>query len=105
VQVQSDDRLSRTCFTHATVLGAAGTTALDLDAYAWRTYSVAGTTERARFYVDDRLVRTVDQGLDYPQLLLVDLFEFPVDRERDPAAYPKTGEIAAVRGSRPAGRS
>lgn len=73
---------------------------LDLDAFAWHTYSVAWTAERARFYVDDRLVRTVAQGLAYPQLLLVDLFEFPHDARRDPAAYPKIGEVAAVRGYR-----
>ena len=73
---------------------------LDLDAYAWHTYSVAWTSAEARFYVDDQLVRTVEQGLDYPQLLLVDLFEFPQGAERDPAAYPKVGEVAAVRGYR-----
>jgi hypothetical protein len=73
---------------------------LDLDAYDWHTYSVAWTPERARFYVDDRLVRTVEQGLNYPQLLLVDLFEFPNGSERPPAAYPKIGEVAAVRGYR-----
>ena len=73
---------------------------LDLDAYAWHTYSVAWTSEQARFYIDDRLVRTVDQGLDYPQLLLVNLFEFPRGPGRDPTAYPKTGEVIAVRGYR-----
>ena len=45
----------------------------------------------------------LDQGLAYPQLLLVDLFEFPEDGRRDPAAYPKTAEVAAVRGYRPRG--
>jgi hypothetical protein len=73
---------------------------LDLDAYAWHTYSVAWTSDRARFYIDNRLVRTVQQSLAYPQLLLVDLFEFPQDTRRDPAAYPKTGEVTAVRGYR-----
>ncbi len=73
---------------------------LDLDAYDWHTYSVEWTAQRAHFYVDDRLVRTVEQGLDYPQLLLVDLFEFPAGAERDSAAYPKVGDVAAVRGYR-----
>ena len=73
---------------------------LELDAFDWHTYSVAWTAEAARFYVDDRLVRTVGQDLAYPQLLLVDLFEFPAGDERDPAAYPKTGGVASVRGYR-----
>ncbi|HEX8518590.1 MAG TPA: glycoside hydrolase family 16 protein [Pseudonocardia sp.] len=75
---------------------------LPIDAYDWHTYSVAWTPERARFYVDDRLVRTVEQRLDYPMLLLVDLFEFPAGPDRDPAAYPKTGDVAAIRGYRAA---
>jgi hypothetical protein len=73
---------------------------LDLNAYDWHTYGVAWTTERAHFYVDDRLVRTVEQCLNYPLLLFVDLFEFPASSRRDPAAYPKVGEVAAVRGYR-----
>lgn len=73
---------------------------LDLDASDWHTYSVQWDARAARFYVDDRLVRTVEQRLDYPQVLLVDLFEFPAGPERDPADYPKVGDVAAVRGYR-----
>ncbi len=76
---------------------------LPLDASDWHTYGVAWTPERADFYVDDRLVRSVAQRLDYPMLLLVDLFEFPAGSQRDRAAYPKVGEVAAVRGYRHAG--
>ena len=73
---------------------------LDIDAYDWHTYSVEWTAAKARFYVDDRLVRQVDQGLAYPQLVLVDLFEFPAGPDRHPRNYPKRGEVAAVRGYR-----
>lgn len=31
---------------------------------------------------------------------MVDLFEFPQGTDRDPAAYPKVGEVMAVRGYR-----
>ena len=62
-------------------------------------YAAAWTRDRVRFFVDDQLVRTVDQGVDYPMQLMVDLFEF---RTEETAAYPKTGEVAAVRGYRPA---
>jgi len=73
---------------------------LELNAYDWHTYSVEWTAEWSRFYVDDRLVRTVEQGMDYPLLVLVDLFEFPAGLQRDPAQYPKVGEVATVRGYR-----
>src|SRR5215210_7844327 len=74
--------------------------ALDLDATAWHTYTAEWTAERIRFFVDDQLIRTVEQRIDYPLQLMVDLFEFPEGPERDPAAYPKVGEVGAVRGYR-----
>jgi hypothetical protein len=73
--------------------------ALDLDATAWHTYTAEWTAERIRFFVDDRPVRTVRQRIDYPLQLMVDLFEFP-EGSGDPAAYPKVGEVKAVRGYR-----
>jgi hypothetical protein len=77
--------------------------ALDIDATDWHTYAAAWTPEETRFYVDGRLVRTVRQGLDYPLQLMIDLFEFPAGPVRDPAAYPKTGQVASVRGYQPTG--
>jgi hypothetical protein len=75
--------------------------ALDIDATDWHTYAAAWTAQETRFYVDDRLVRTVAQGNDYALQLMVDLFEFPAGPVRDPAAYPKIGQVASVRGYRP----
>ena len=77
--------------------------ALGIDATDWHTYAAAWTPEETRFYVDDRQVRTLSQGLDYPLQLMIDLFEFPAGPVRDPAAYPKTGQVASVRGYRPTG--
>jgi hypothetical protein len=77
--------------------------ALDIDATDWHTYAAAWTAQETRFSVDGRLVRTVPQGLDYPLQLMIDLFEFPAGAVRDPAAYPKTGEVASVRGYQPTG--
>ncbi len=79
--------------------------ALDLAATARHTYSAEWTAERIRFFVDDRPIRIVQQSIDYPLQLMVDLFEFPTTTDRDPAAYPKTGEVKVVRGYRPAGRA
>jgi hypothetical protein len=75
--------------------------ALELDATDWHTYGAEWNSERIRFFVDDQLVRTVDQRIDYPLQLMVDLFEFPDGSTRDPAAYPKFAEVKAVRGYRP----
>ncbi|MCF6734379.1 glycosyl hydrolase family protein [Blastococcus sp. KM273129] len=75
---------------------------LALDTGDWHSYAAEWTAGSVRFFVDDRLVRTVHQRIDYPLQLMVDLFEFPEDSDRDPASYPKWGEVAAVRGYRPA---
>ncbi len=73
---------------------------LDIDATGWHTYSAIWTATTTSVYVDDELVRTVDQGMAYPLQLMLDLFEFPAGPGRDPAAYPKHGDVAAVRGYR-----
>jgi hypothetical protein len=77
--------------------------ALDLEATTWHAYAAEWTAERIRFFVDDQLVRTVHQTMDYPLQVMVDLFEFPAGTDRDPVAYPKLGEVKAVRGYRRAG--
>jgi hypothetical protein len=74
--------------------------ALDFDAAGWHTYSAEWSAERVRFFIDDRLVRSVRQRIDYPLQLMLDLFEFPAGPERDPAAYPKLAEVRSVRGYR-----
>jgi hypothetical protein len=73
---------------------------LELDATEWHAYGAEWTPERTRFFVDDRLVRTVHQRIAYPLQLMLDLFEFPDGPDRDPAAYPKAAEFKAVRGHR-----
>ena len=40
------------------------------------------------------------RGIAYPLQLMLDLFEFPDGADRDPALYPKHGDVAAVRGYR-----
>jgi len=74
------------------------TVALELDGTEWHSYAVAWSRDQSRFYVDDQLVRSCDQGMAYPMQLMVDLFEFPPSGQRDPAAYPKLGWVRSVRG-------
>ena len=73
---------------------------LGLDATGWHSYAAEWTADRIRVFVDDRLVRLVRQRIDYPLQLMVDLFEFPAGTDRDPATYPKIGEVKVVRGYR-----
>ena len=44
--------------------------------------------DQVRFFVDDRLVRTVDQDINYQMQLMLDLFEFRADETLD-TSYPK----------------
>jgi hypothetical protein len=73
---------------------------LDMDATDWHLYAVEWDEVEVRVSVDERAVRTVPQGIGYPLQLMVDLFEFPDGGDRDPSAYPKVGEVRAVRGYR-----
>jgi hypothetical protein len=73
---------------------------VDVDAASWHTYSAEWTPQRIRFFVDDRLVRSVPQQIDYPLQLMVDFFEFPGGSDRDLADYPKVAEVKGVRGYR-----
>lgn len=73
---------------------------LDLDATDWHTYAAAWDAGRTEVYVDDVLIRSVDQGIDYPQQLMIDLFEFPESQGRAPADYPKLAHVSSVRGYR-----
>jgi len=74
---------------------------LDMDATTEHTYAAAWDEHRARFYVDSQLVHTSEQGIDYPLQLMIDLFEFPADDQRDSSHYPKSAHVRSVRGYRP----
>jgi hypothetical protein len=71
---------------------------LDLDTTEEHGYAAEWDSGSARFYVDDRLVHSVEQGVTYPLQLMVDLFEFPVGDERPGLDYPRSAEVRAVRG-------
>jgi Glycosyl hydrolases family 16 len=74
------------------------TVELDLDGTEWHAYAVAWDRDESHFYVDEQLVRSCPQGVDYPMQLMVDLFEFPSSTDREDAAYPKRGWVRSVRG-------
>ncbi|MFD3448657.1 glycoside hydrolase family 16 protein [Microbacteriaceae bacterium 4G12] len=73
---------------------------LPIDATEPHSYGAEWDLDGVRFWIDGRLVRTVQQRIDYPLQLMVDLFEFPAQPERDPLHYPKSAHVNAVRGYR-----
>ncbi|QIG38827.1 GNAT family N-acetyltransferase [Microbacterium sp. 4R-513] len=61
-------------------------------------YAVEWTPERLRFFIDHRWVKTVNQTLDYPVQLMLDVYEFPPqDGTRDAAALPHRFRVTSVR--------
>lgn len=77
------------------------TPVLPIDASEWHTYGAEWNASQVRFYVDDELVHTVNQGMVYPMQLMLGLYEFPPEGPRSPDDYPKTGAARSVRGYRP----
>jgi hypothetical protein len=75
-----------------------------IDVREWHTYSADWTPDHIAWYVDDRLIRVVEQSAAYPMQLMLDVYEFPPDDDtpdpRDPADYPKAFEVDWVRVSR-----
>jgi hypothetical protein len=69
-----------------------------IDVRDWHTYSADWTADGVAWYVDDRLVRVVEQSATYPMQLMLGIYEFPVQAdERPPADYPKAFEVDSVR--------
>jgi hypothetical protein len=76
---------------------------LAIDVRDWHTYSADWTSDRIAWYVDDRLIRVVEQSASYPMQLMLGIYEFPIPHDpRHPADYPKAFEVDWVRMSRPA---
>jgi hypothetical protein len=73
-----------------------------IDARDPHWYAATWTPDRIGFYVDDLLVKVVDQSPVYPMQLMIDIFEFRNDcRDHPPGPYPKTFVVERFRGHRP----
>ena len=67
----------------------------------WHTYAAEWTAGGVAWYVDDRLVRVVEQSATYPMQIMLGIYELPIaDDPRQPAAYPKVFDVDWVRVSR-----
>jgi hypothetical protein len=70
---------------------------LAIDARRFHIYGAEWTPRGVGFYVDDRLVASVDQAPDYPMQLMLDIYEFEGEAT---GAYPKEFAVDWVRGWR-----
>ena len=73
-----------------------------IDAREAHWYAATWAPEGIGFYIDDVLVKVVEQSPTYRMQLMLDIFEFRTDDPGDPPGlYPKTFIVERVRGSRP----
>ena len=70
---------------------------VDGDLTEFHDYAVEWLPDRLRFFIDGRLVKTVEQAIRYPVQLMLDVYELPTDAPRDLGALPFVFEVAHVR--------
>ena len=70
---------------------------VDGDLTEFHDYAVEWLPHRLQFFIDGRLVKTVEQSIGYPMQLMLDVYELPTDAPRDLAALPFVFEVAHVR--------
>jgi Glycosyl hydrolases family 16 len=71
------------------------------DLTEFHDYAVEWLPDRLRFFIDGRFVKQVDQRIDYPVQLMLDVYELPTDARRDTSSHPFVFEVAHVREYRP----
>jgi beta-glucanase (GH16 family) len=87
---------------------------LAIDVRDFHTYAAEWTPDHVAFFVDDRLVKLVEQSPGYPMQFMLGIYEFPDGDQPAPPAppYPKQFVVDSFRGyapplrpsPRPAGR-
>ncbi|HYO40390.1 MAG TPA: glycoside hydrolase family 16 protein [Nocardioidaceae bacterium] len=73
-----------------------------VDARDMHDYAALWTPEGVAFYVDDALVRRVDQSPGYPMQLMLGIYDFADPGAASPSSYPKTFAVQWVRAWSPA---
>ena len=73
-----------------------------IDATEPHDYAAEWTPNRVSFYVDERLVKVVEQSPAYPMQVMLNVYEFAdgPGRASAPSAYPKVFEVDWFRGWR-----
>jgi hypothetical protein len=77
---------------------------VDIDAREPHWYAAEWRPDMVRFYIDDELVKVVDQAPTYPMQSMLTLYEFGEGPEPVSLAdaYPKVAVVERFRGWRPA---
>jgi len=75
---------------------------LPIDAREFHVYAAEWMPEQVAFFVDGELIKTVRQSPAYPMQLMLGIYEFPPEQERElpTTAYPKAFVVEYVRGYR-----
>jgi len=74
---------------------------LPIDAREFHVYAAEWMPDHVAFFVDHRLIKTVQQSPGYPMQVMLGIYEFPAD-DADPAgAYPKQFTVDYFRGYHP----
>lgn len=78
-----------------------------IDAREAHWYAAEWTPDHVAFYIDERLVKVVQQSPSYPMAFMLDIYEFADGPEppSPPDRYPKEFVVEAFRGWRPIGDS
>jgi len=71
---------------------------LKMDISEFHTYAVEWKPDLINYYIDDKLIRTINQSPNYPMQFMIDIFEFPEEEKASKESYPKEFIIDYVRG-------
>jgi Glycosyl hydrolases family 16 len=89
-------------FGDSTIIDDFTSEKVGIDARDFHTYAVEWTAQQVGFYVDDRLIKVVNQSPAYPMQFMLGVYEFADGPELRSAAdrYPKEFIIDSFRGYR-----
>jgi beta-glucanase (GH16 family) len=93
-------------FSDPTIVDEFARMAVPIDAREFHVYSAEWTPDYVAFFVDHRLVKTVEQAPRYPMQFMLGIYEFPDASQASPStrSYPKQFVVDYFRGYRPSGR-
>lgn len=85
-------------FADPTIIDDFSAEVLAMDAREFHVYAAEWTPDHVAFFVDHKLIKTVDQSPDYPMQLMLNIYEFPADPPSPARPYPKRFTIDYFRG-------
>lgn len=76
---------------------------VDIDVREFHVYAAEWAPEYTAFFVDDQLIKTVEQSPNYPMQFMLGIYEFPDDGQSSarPHPYPKEFTVDYFRAYRP----